>query len=309
MGYGIQLMLLAGVLVAASNYFMRRSIDAGGSSKAFLMIQLSITFVVAILLNPVRAGDFTWSHSMGIFGFLSGLILAFMMICLGKAVESGPSALTFSMLNCSTVMPILCMVAFFGSGFGFIYNAYNAFGSLLVVIGLLWAGWETFKIGNLYKWLTFALGAFFLHIVFLVIMQWRALFIHFPSDRGLLLSFDEMTAQSQWFMPMVFLAAALVQWFVYLSAEKRKPLPAEMKNGVMGGIANGAGTFLMIRSTEVATSFEQAMIFPLFSVSTIIVCNLWGQWIYKERINWKASAFCVAGVLLGTVNWPSIFSK
>lgn len=94
-----------------------------------------------------------------------------------------------------------------------------------------------------------------------------------------------------------------------MSQERRRPLAAEVRNGVMGGVANGVGTFLMIRSTEVATSLEQAMIFPLFSVTTILVCNLWGQWIYKERVNWKANAFCVLGVLVGTVNWAAFMSR
>ncbi len=303
---GVQWMLLAGVFVAASNFFMRKSIDAGGSSRAFLMIQMSIVCLVAILLNPVRTGDFTWSYSMGVFGFTSGLVLAAMMICLGKALESGPSALTFAMLNCSTVMPILCMVALFGAGFGFMYNVFNAVGSLLVVFGLLWAGWEVLKVGALYRWLAFALGAFALHVVFLVVMQWRALFLHFPSNHKLWLSLDLEAASSQWFMPMVFLAASLVQCVIYGVYERRKPLAAEVKYGVLGGMANGLGTFFMIRATELASSWEQAMIFPLFSVSTILFCNLWSQWIYKERVNWKANVFCILGVFVGTVNWAGL---
>ncbi len=54
---GIQFILIAGVFVAASNLCMRRSIDAGGSSKGFLMVQLFWVFLIAILLNPVRSGE------------------------------------------------------------------------------------------------------------------------------------------------------------------------------------------------------------------------------------------------------------
>ena len=128
MGHGVELMVLAGLCVAASNYCMRKSIDAGGSSKAFLMVQLSLTFVVAFLLNPVRSGDYSWSTSMALFGFLGGLVLAFMMISLGKAVESGPSSLSFSVLSSATVMPALFMVLFFGGGFG-----------LLTTSSMVWA--------------------------------------------------------------------------------------------------------------------------------------------------------------------------
>ena len=59
----------------------------------------------------------------------------------------------------------------------------------------------------------------------------------------------------------------------------------------------------MIRSTEVATPLEHAIIFPLFAVSVMISCNLWGQLIYKEKVNWKAAGFCVLGVLVGTLDW------
>ncbi len=306
MGVGVELMIVAGGFIALSNYCMRKSIDAGGSTKAYLMIQLFITFLVSILLNPVRAGDFTWSPSMASFGFSGGLILALMMLCLGRALETGPSSLTFAMLNSSTVMPILLMVLLFGKGFGFMYNSFNAIGSLLVVLGLFWAGWETVRMASARKWLAFASAAFVLHVVFLVFMQWRALFIHFPGEKGLLLSFDSLAAKSHWFMPMVFLAAFLVQFIVYLFSSGKKPTKAEMQYGIIGGVANGVGTFCMICSTEKSSSFELAMIFPVFAITTLFICNMWGQWLYKEKVNWKANAFCMAGVFIGTVDWGSL---
>jgi drug/metabolite transporter (DMT)-like permease len=309
MGLGIQLMLLAGVCVAISNFCMRKGVDAGGTSKAFLMVQLFLTFIVAILLNPVRSGDYSWSLSMGCFGLAGGLVLAFMMYSLGKAVESGPAALSFAMLSSATVMPILFMVILFGASFGFAYNMFNAAGSLLVVTGILWAGWESFSVADKRKWLLFAVLAFFLHAVFLVFMQWRALLINFPGHGGLYLSFDSQAAKSQWFMPMVFFAASLIQVIIYIISQKKWPSTVEVVDGTLGGVANGIGTFLMIRSTEVSTPVEHAMIFPLFAVSIMVSCNIWGQAIYKEKINWKATAFCVFGVLIGTLDWNVLLAS
>lgn len=300
---GVQLMLCAGVCVALSNFFMRKSVDAGGSSKAFLMVQLFLTLLVAIALNPVRSGDYTWSLSMGVFGLIGGCVLALMMFFLGKSVESGPASLSFAMLSSATVMPILFMVLLFGAQFGFSYNAFNALGSFLVVGGLLWAGWETAISIDKKKWLLFAVSAFFLHALFLVFMQWRSLFIHFPGHEGLLLAFDEQAIKSQWFMPMVFLAASTIQMLVYVIGKKTWPSRSEFLFGTLGGLSNGVGTFFMIRSTEVATPLEHAIIFPLFAVSVMISCNLWGQLIYKEKVNWKAAGFCVLGVLVGTLDW------
>lgn len=305
---GVELMCLAALFVAVSNLCMRRSIDNGGTTKGFLMIQLTIIFLVAVLLNPIRTGDFHWSPKMALFGFSSGLVLAGMFVCLGRALEKGPPGLTFAILNTSTVMPILLMVMLFGASFGFLYTRWNGVGSALVVAGLFWAGWQTLKAGNKSQWLAYAFGAFALHVVFLVVMQWRALYLNFPGSSLLSLSFSEADASSQWFMPMAFLAASIVQIAIYLQSEKRLPTKGEISYGLVGGISNGVGTFFMIRSTEVATSLEQAMIFPILSVGVILLCNLWGRVIYKEQINWRANALCVGGVLLGTVDWSMLFS-
>lgn len=300
---GIELILIAAFFVAGSNLCFRRSIDAGGSTKAYLMIQLSLTFLVAILLNPVWTGRYEWSNCMAAFGLAGGIILAAMMASLGRALETGPAGLTFAFLNSSTVMPMIVMVLLFGAHFGYFYTWWNGIGSLLVVAGLFWAGWETLRSGKKSKWIAFTLAAFVLHVIFLVFMQWRALFIHFPGENGLLLSFAAEDAVNQWFMPMIFLGAAFTQTCHYCTSVKRLPLRQEVFYGILGGIANGIGTFFLIWSTEVATSWEHAMIFPIFAVTIILLCNFWGQWLYKEKINWKANAFCVVGLLIGTLDW------
>jgi drug/metabolite transporter (DMT)-like permease len=301
---GIQLMIIASLFVAASNYCMRRSIDAGGSSKAFLMIQLSLVFLVAILLNPVRTGEYELSTCMISFGLAAGIILAIMMICLGKSLETGPPGLTFAALNASTVMPMLFMVFLFGAPFGYAYTFFNGLGSLLVVLGLFWAGWGARGKKN---WVAFVVGAFFLHTLFLIVMQWRALFINFPGENGLFLNFDVSDAKSPWFMPAVFFAAALIQIVMYVATQKRWPNRTEVLYGIVGGIANGVGTFFMIWSTEVSTPLEHAMIFPIFSVTIIALCNLWGKLLYKERVNWWANSLCILGVLVGTLDWRVFF--
>lgn len=304
---GIQLMILAALFIAASNWCMRKSVDAGGSSKAFLVIQLTIVFIVAVLLNPVRTGHYAWSSCMAAFGLSGGIILGAMMAALGKSVEKGPPGLSFAMLASATVMPALLMALIFGASFGYIYHWWNGLGSLIVVLGLFWAGWQTAsKSDQLKKWCFFATAAFLLHVAFLMFMQWRALFMHFPGENGLFLSFDTDDARSQWFMPMVFLAASTIQIISYASSEKRLPQKKEYFFGTLGGIANGTGTFLMICATEVASSWEHATIFPIFSVALIIFCNVWAQTLYKEKVNWLAAGLCLVGILIGTLDWPHL---
>lgn len=303
---GIQLVIIAALFVAASNLFFRKSIDAGGSSKGYLVIQLFWVFLIAILLNPVRTGEYQWSNCMAAFGLSGGIVLGAMMASLGKALESGPPGLTFAILNSSTVMPMVLMVLLFGASFGYVYTPWNGLGSIIVVLGLFWAGWETIRSGKMTKWLCFAIAAFVLHVIFLVFMQWRALFINFPGENGLLLSFATEDAVNQWFMPMVFLSATIIQVIDYATSLKQLPKRREVYFGTIGGITNGIGTFFLIWSTEVSTPIEHAMIFPIFAVTIILLCNLWGQKLYKEKVNWMASALCVVGLLVGTLDWKAL---
>lgn len=303
---GIQFMILAGLCIALSNLCMRKSIDAGGSTKAYLMVQLSLSVLVMILLNPVRTGTFTWDTSVALFALSGGVLLAGVMGFMGKALENGPPGLSVAMVNCSSVMPILMLVLFFGSRFGFHYTLWNGLGSLLVISGICWAGWDGSAMANKKKWLTFISLAFLAHVAYLVFLNWRALFINYPGETGLGFSFTSLQASMQWFMPMVFLAAAAIQTYVFFTQEKRKPNPSELRFGLLGSLANAGGAFLMIKAVEVATPFEHAMLFPIFSVTVIIGCNLWGTWLYKEQVNWKANSLCLAGLLLGTIDWPTI---
>jgi hypothetical protein len=304
---GIQLMLLASIFIATSNYFMRKSIDSGGTTKGFLMVQLFIVSLVAILLNPVRMGHYEWSSCMSLFGIAGGCVLALMMASLGRALETGPAGLTFAALNASTVMPSIVMVLGFGAAFGYHYTLWNGLGSLTVVLGLFWAGSKTSTKSNQKNlWISFASAAFFLHVLFLVFLSWRALFINYPGENGLFLSFDMDDAKNQWFMPILFFSAFVIQALIFFTNEKRNLKPAELLYGTVGGVANGIGTFFMIQATEVATHFEHAMIYPLFSVAVIILCNLWGQKFYKENVNWKATALCLLGIFIGTINWSGL---
>jgi hypothetical protein len=304
---GIEPILMAAAFVSLSNFCMRRSIDQGGSSKAFLVVQLGVVCCVAILLNPVKSGNYAWSSAMALLGVAGGVVLGLMMTALGKALESGPPGLTFAALNASTVMPSIVMALLFGSAFGHHYTLWNGIGSIFVVVALFWAAWQTETSSKRKRWGFYVSGAFLLHVLFLVFLNWRALLMRFKEQKGLLLSFDELSAHSQWFMPMVFLAAFLFQLASYFRTEKRKPYPKEIGYGLLGGIANGIGTYFMIYATEVATSLEHAMIYPLFAVTTIILCNLWGQLLYQEKVNWKANLLAVTGILIGTVKWSVFF--
>jgi hypothetical protein len=224
---------------------------------------------------------------MPLLGAAGGILFAMMMICLGKSLERGPPGLTFAALNSSAVMPMLLMVLFFGAPFGYVYSFSNGLGSLLVVVGLFWAGRSSKGSPKKLIWAAFIFAAFVFDSFYLMFLRWRALLI------------NTQNINSQWFMPSLFFTAALVLTFI----QNRRPNRHEVLYGILGGIVKGLGMFFLIWGAEVSTPFEHAMLFPIFSVTVILACNLWGQWLYKERVNWPANALCVFGLLIGSIDW------
>ena len=302
----IFLMLLAGMFISASNLFMRKSIDLGGPTKGFLVFQMAMAFLVAFLLNPVRTGDYACNGSIAALGIFVGCVLALMLFCLGRSIETGPAGLTFSILNAATVMPAIVMAVAFGAVRGFPYTPWHAVGSTLVLFGLFMAGKGLQGLQDQKKWLIFCASMFALHILVLILFQFRALLLNLPHPEELVSFFTAEQIKSQWFMPFMFLAAMVFQLILFVRHEKRLPRSKEISYGLLGGTMNGLCTYCMIWSTEVASPLENAVIFPIFSVTTIVLSNLWSQRLYQEQVNWRACQFCAFGLVVGTVDWKAV---
>lgn len=303
----ILLMLLAGALYAISNYTMRRSIDGGGTTSAFIVVQMFSASITAVLLNPVWAGDYAVNRPLAVFGLGLGILLAVLFFSLGRAVEKGPPGFTFAILNSTNVFPGLIMALAFGASFGFIYNAWHAAGSIVVLAGLFWGAKGMGQMRDFRSWWSYAAVMAAVNIAILALLQWRAMLINAPHPEEIVSFFSSEEIRSQWFIPFYYLGAAITQCMIFFPSEKRLPQKREISTGIWGGITNSAGTFFLLRSTEVATGLQNAIIFPILSVTVIILSNLWGQQLYKERVNWFACALCVAGLVIGTVDWSAIF--
>lgn len=299
---GIMLILVSSCFASLSNFCMRRSIDSGGTAKAFLVVQLSCAALVSFFLGPVRIGEYILNSQVVFVGIAAGLILGTMLLTLGRALEKGPPGLTFAMLNASTVMPAIVMALCFGAVFGCIYTTWHAIGSMIVLVGLFWAGKGLQGLTDLRSWLLFSGLTFSLHILFLVLMQWRALVIFHPTK-----SFFGSGLGSPWFMFFIYFTASLLQIAIYLTSERRIPEREECFYGLFGGIGNSMSTFFLIWATEAASPLENAVIFPVFSIAIILICNAWGQKFYQERVNWRACQLCLFGVAIGTVDWSSVW--
>jgi multidrug transporter EmrE-like cation transporter len=294
---GILLALLAGAFIPLTNLTIRKSIDLGGSAKAYFVFQMSFSFLFALLLGPIKNGDFSIPLPTAILGAIAGLILSIMLFSLGRAVEKGPPGFTFAILNSATVMPGLLMALIFGAAQGFVYNTWHALGSILVLMGLFWGakGFQGMK--EMKTWLLFATCTFTFHVLLLSLYQWRGMLMKSP---------DSASIQSEWFTPFMFLAGALVQLFIYLRSSEPKPKSGEVLYGMAGGASNLLCTFFIIWAVETALPLENAVIYPIFSIMGIILTNLWGQKLYQEQVNWRACQLSVFGLFVGTVDWKAV---
>lgn len=294
---GLLFAALAGISGSIFSYAMRKSLDGGGSSRSFTFVQLLISFVMALFLGPIRNQHYEWNGLMALTGFLIGIFYAGILASLGKALERGPAGLMFAIVNSACVMPALLLTALFGPDFGFTYTFIHAIGSFLVIFGLVWSAKKSLsQVVTGTAWIPYSLIAFILQALFLTALQWRSIHI-MPGhqEHAFLLPLTEGDAATEWFLPMVFLGAALMTGMGY-----KKPSAAEMKCGFFGGLFNGCSLFCITLATEFATPFEKTLLFPASAVTVILLCTAWGQALYKEEPNWRARVVSAVGVVLPT---------
>ena len=303
---GILLALIAGMFIPLTNLTIRKSIDVGGNAKAYFVFQMATSFLFAILLGPVRTGNFSIHLPVVVLGTFAGLILSIMLFSLGRAVEKGPPGLTFAILSSATVMPGLLMALIFGAGLGFMYNIWHGLGSLIVLAGLFWAGKGLQGMKEINKWLFFATVMFAFHMLLLSLFQWRAMLMKLPNPEELVSFFTLEQIQSEWFLPFMFLSSGIVQLFIFLRSDWQTPKAGELFYGTLGGIFNQLCTFFIIGATVKASALENAIIFPLYSVVGMILTNLWGQKLYQEQVNWRACQLCAFGLIVGTIDWKAV---
>jgi len=282
-------MIIAGILGALSNLCMRCSLDKNGSPRVFFIMQLLLTFLVTVCLCPVQSGSYSLDMYTAAVAIACGLALGLMKYLISHALVTGPSNLTFAAVNSATIMPGIIIAFLFGSLINFQYTMWNFSGSLMVIGGLFWASRKRINVHK--AWMIFATGAFFLHFFYLFLTQ-----SYFITTQN---RFFPFAIESQWFFPLVFMAAAILHIVVYYFSERKLPKQQEFFWGILGGVLNGACAYYFGLGAEIAHGKEHGFIFPIFSVALIISCNLWARWFYNEKINWPAHSLCMAGLIIG----------
>lgn len=299
---------LAGSFTALSNLFIRKSVevsDAQGGDP-FLMQRLAVSGIFIITITMFFQGYFPINFWMISLGITAGLMLGLLMWITGQAVDKGPSALSFAILNSACIVPPLFMALLFGNVYGYDYKLPQAGGALLVLSGILWMSVQKANVQKKEKswgfWITLAFG---IHALFLSFFQWRALLFNHEIPIGGLIPFHLNYEEGNCFTLLMFFTAAGLQLLL-----KRPSLPSPSRPkiytsrqlwiwGGLGGVINGVASFCTIKATEVASnSHEKSLIFPLFCVCLITLCNLWGRVLYREEIHWPGTILCFIGILV-----------
>lgn len=297
---GLIFSFLSGLCVALANLCMRKSIDVGKNTHGYLLLQLSIACILAILMNPVAHQAYEINNATLGFGLFAGLCLITVMMAMGKSMGYGPAGLSVAFINSSSVVPPILLAWIFGSSLGFHYDLFKALGTVLVVAGLFWASTTTLKAKSPTLWMKSIALVFVAHVLLLLTLQYRSLLLRMdtPIDGFLIPAHLEMS-QSHWFLPLMFLVAFLVQ-LRFCFKEARFPSWKETLLGITGGLLNGLSIVLLDQATRASLGTNHInLIFPLYSVSILAVCSLWSQSLYKENVKWVAIALAVSGLFLG----------
>ncbi len=293
----------ASSFTALSNLFIRKSVDTNQetSGDPFLMYRLFASALCILGIIFFNNGTIPFDTTMLFLGFIAGLALGVLMWITGLSVQKGPSALSFAILNSACILPPLVMALLFGAEFGHAYSWKHAAGALLVVIGIFWMSAQNQSQKTQKIWFLLISITFVIHALYLSFFQWRALLFKNDLPATTLIPTHCDPALSDCFTLMLFLTAALFQLFL---GKKDALFPKSstgslVKYGIVGGLINGVGGLFMLRATECAvSSSEKALLFPLYCVGLISLCNFWGKFLYKEKINWPASFLCFFGILI-----------
>jgi hypothetical protein len=296
----IAYILLSSIFIAFSNLCIRKSIDAEQSAgDPYLLYRLLISGIVTGLFAFFYSTAFSFNPLMILLGTIAGVLLGLLMWLTGRALKHGSPGLSFAIINGACVMPPLIMALFFGAAYGHEITLRHVIGALCVMIGLFWASWERSSINVM--WLFLISSTFFVHTLYLTFFQWRALTLNPNLPPNTLIPFHTNPASADTFVLVMYITAGLLQYILPSSHRTMITAPwSFIAFGVIGGIVNGFGGFAMIKATEIASySWEKALIFPLYVVCLILLCNIWASILYREKINWYANLVCFVGILIG----------
>lgn len=298
--------LSAGLLTAISNLFVRRSVDLYPQKNVgdpFVIQRLigAACFALALILMSSKMVFF--EKTMFALGCVGGLMLGSLMWTIGKTLKEGSSALSLAIINSACVIPPIVMALLFGTSYGHEYSLRNAVGAIVVLIGIFWMTSQESNQKFNRIWLFWVISGFTIHALFLIFFQWRALLFKMEYPLSWLLPFHCEQSNGECFTLALFMTAAASQLLFRKDSLSSQYLNRQsIQYGILGGMINGLGSFLLVKGTETAQQVtEKVWIFPLYCIGLIYFCSLWGKWLYQENIHWPATLTCLTGILIGMI--------
>jgi drug/metabolite transporter (DMT)-like permease len=296
----ILLVVLSATVTALTNLLIRRGLGSSGDPFIFHRFLTAALFMIAVIF--FRYGQVVIDYGMLAVGAVAGLALGLLQYTQGRSLNYGPAALSFIVVACASLLPPLIMYLLFGQEFGHDFTLFNTVGSLMVVGGLLWMA-TTGPQGShddKKRWITWVTAAFSASTLYQLILVWRALMLKDNIPDSPLVPFHVGPIESECFIVAMFFVAAICQLFMG-ARQAAAPMKKMLLCGIVGGILNASSGFLLVLSTESASStIEKAIILPLNTVMLLSLCNLWANLLYKEKINWPANALSFAGIVVSS---------
>lgn len=296
---------LAAICAASSNLAFRKSTSNSiNSSIGYLFLFYLFSFLTALGFSP-EILDVRFNPVPLFLGSVVGVLNVLLMDLTARALSSGPAGLTFAFQNAAAIFPAFVLYLFLSSDYGYSYHVFQVVGMMLVLWGLFW-GAKNSSSSSLrnqvsMKWLKYVLLCFAVQILALTIMQGRSILFESFSFEGTISNWVHPDVEDVWFMPGMFGAALCIQSLLFFK-EKRWLSRSEIKYGLVGGIANcGSTCMLLLATTHAMTAIEKGLLFPLFAIATIILCNLWASKLYHEKFNYISSGVCSAGIIISAL--------
>lgn len=295
---------LAASCATLSNLFFRKNSDASETTaNGYLVLFYLLSFLASFIFYPeVFFTPPSWT--LILLGGCVGALNISLMLLTAKALQKGPSGLTFAFQNASAVFPGVLLFLLFGQEFGFEMSGLKWLGIGFVLTGLFLgtrdASHSDSKASDSVKWLIYASAGFIVQVLALSFIQGRCLLFDCQKNGGVFSRFAVDEKFDVWFMPGLFGTALVLQLFLFLK-ERRRFKKSEFVLGSLGGLANFGSTGLLLLATKFALPFEKSILLPCFSVATLILCNGWANRLYKEKFNLLANFFCALGIFISVL--------
>jgi hypothetical protein len=290
--------IFAAIFAAGANLFFRKSGDASAKKdyNLYLLMLYLTSLIIACLLIPYKGWP-EFNPVLFSIGAFVGILNMGMMWMTSKALQRGPSGLTFAFQNASAIFPGILLFGLFGPLFGFSISFIQCVGMGIVLWGLFYGQGK----GQWEGWLKFALGSFILQIGTLTVIHWRCLLFNQNIPSHGLIPWNFAECDDAWFLPGQFIVAFLLQLGMVLKEGKREWMGRELIYGLSWGVLNGLNSLCLLVATRIALPYEKGLIFPFFAIFTMILCNSWANRIYRERFNFGSNALCSLGILIASL--------